>query len=211
MKKLMIVGLCALASLLLFACGGNPNGNDAPTETTVPLTTAFRFNIDKNDPCYHVIKEIEDVDIQLLRYVYYVYYDIDGDGAEELLTGWGGCLERVYTIRNGVAVRQEQYFGDAESSIPPAVFRNGTIRSVITREGEGPYSYYYYRFVDGNLELQIELVDDIHYSKYHRIGNGEVWPGTSITKEEFDQLKQEMEGDGHIVELDWKPLAEYGR
>ncbi|MCL2299140.1 MAG: hypothetical protein FWC27_03210, partial [Firmicutes bacterium] len=32
-----------------------------------------------------------------------------------------------------------------------------------------------------------------------------------ITKAEFDRLKNEFEGDGQTVELDWKPLAEYGR
>jgi hypothetical protein len=34
---------------------------------------------------------------------------------------------------------------------------------------------------------------------------------TPITQAEFDRVQNEMEGDGQVVELDWKPLAEYGR
>jgi hypothetical protein len=32
-----------------------------------------------------------------------------------------------------------------------------------------------------------------------------------LSPNEFDRVKQEFEDDGQVVEIDWKPLAEYGR
>jgi hypothetical protein len=84
------------------------------------------------------------------------------------------------------------------------------IRMIDTRGGEGVESTFYYRFEGGQLKLQIDLVNawGDYYQAYDidRVGLG-----TPITKAEYDRVKAEMEGDGQVVEIDWKPLAEYGR
>jgi len=54
------------------------------------------------------------------------------------------------------------------------------------------------------------LIDD--YGQCYRFNiYVDEFPGTPITKAEFDRVQKEFEGDGQTVELDWKPLAEYGR
>jgi len=173
-------------------------------EETTPQTTAISFKIDKNEPYYDVIKEYENYDIQLLRAEHYVYYDIDGDGTEEFLTGWGGSLERVYSIRNGVAVLQKQYYGDADSPVPPVLFSNGTIRA--SSADDYGINYAYYRFENGELRLQQILINLLDYEYFRR--ESDIIP---ITKEDYERLRKEMEGDSQVVELDWKPLTEYGQ
>jgi len=229
MKKTAFVWILLATSLCLFACEHimpseettttTVHPKDSPTirpeeSTSIPVFSTTKFNIDKNDPCYHVIKEIEDVDIQLLRYVYYAYYDIDGDGTEELLTGWGGSLERVYTIRNGVAVRQEQYFGPVGSDFSETrLFKNGTIR--VNSDNDSGYFFSYYRFEGGEIKGQLCLKRRLEHERYRREYDYSKDPVVAtdipITKAEFDRLRKEFEGDGQVVELDWKPLAEYGR
>jgi len=224
MKKLMTLVLC-LFLLLLCSCEKATSEKDTTNketsetlatnektttqhETTAPSTTDFSLNIDKNDPYYNVIKEYEDDDIQLLRAEHYVYYDIDGNGTKELLMGWGGSLERVYTIRNGVAVQQEEFYVHLDTAGPTVLFENGTIRGEGSGEG-GTLSNGYYRFEAGELKWKISL--NIESGEYLKRYPNDPMKSIPISKEEYDRLKKEMEGDGQLVELDWKPLAEYGR
>ena len=142
---------------------------------------------------------------------YYSFYDINGDGIEELLLSTDGsndnkCLHTVFVIQDGVAVWQEQFAPYPYFSPPPILFKNGTIWS--SSGIEEPFYYSYYRFIGGELKFQTLLKDD--YGKYYRM-HVQYGPIAPITKEEFDRLQKEFEGDGQVVELDWKPLAEYGR
>jgi len=152
---------------------------------------------------------------------HYALYDLDGDGAKELLLGVGngtadgtGILD-VYTIRDKKAVLQDIIVWNRRSG-PPLLFANGTIKFV---DQEMDWISYY-RFVDSELKLQIRLLDqgeyyewflrtqsvDPHFPPYSRVDLEEDIP---LAKEEFEQLQKEMEGDGQIVELDWRPLAAY--
>ena len=119
-----------LAGALLLGCvgcGGGPVGDDPTIRTTgqepisslgEPEVTEGTGNSDRYaDIINSIIKPYEGHPEQL-KGQYYALYDIDGDDKKEFLTGWGGRLERVFTIQNGVVVEQEQYYGNAESPNP---------------------------------------------------------------------------------------------
>ena len=210
----------ALAGLLLAcaACGGNAGGNDAPTETAAsgPFVTAAQINPNENDPYSSIIKDRYDLlfDESIYAYGrYYALHDIDGDGINELLLGyeaWDGkiSLLAVYAIQNDEAMRQEAFYTDPEYPVQSMIFQNGTIGSSGENDDEAFFAYY--RFTEGELALLPDLIAAQANSEteYFLAKKGEK---TSISKAEYDRVKEEMEGDGQVVELDWKPLAEYGR
>jgi len=228
---MLFAGLCA--------CGPVETENPrttatiAPTTVEAPLTSiAFEMiessmqtvtiKIEKNDPLSYVIEEYLEVYNECLydqnRNMsphYYALYDLDGNGTQELLIaelfGDDIRLYDVYVIRNGAAVRQEEFqtLGGGGITLPSVVFKNGTIRI------DGHYdvlpTIVYYRFKNGELRHQETLMDDFLGQQYLRHNRNNAFPGTPITKAEFDRVQKEMEGDGQVVELDWKPLTEYGR
>jgi len=174
----------------------------------------------KSDPYSKVIKEYQGY----RETYYYALHDIDGNGTEELLLGgeqWGGEVDLlgVYTIQSGVAVPQEEFniWGEGGSISPSWIFKNGTIK--VDLNNEEP-RYNYYCFVDEELKLQATLIkqlqvfdwdNQVYYDEFFRVSENGEWPGTSLTKEEFEQAMKELEGDGQVVVIDWKPLAEYER
>jgi len=193
MKKLIVVGLCALLAGLC-ACGQSE-------------TSKWKIKTNKKDPYSYVIKEYYDLNAYAR---YYALYDIDGNGTQELLMGvdhWGYIgLVAVYIIQNDVAIEQELWWMDEQP--PNLLFKNGTVRG----EGsgnEGILSYGYYRFEAGELKWQISL--NINNGEYFKRYPSDPMKFIPIDEEEYECLKLEFEGDGQIVELDWKPLAEYGR
>jgi len=234
MKKIFATLLCTLLAGLC-ACGRTipaerttiatitlettqtANTEEIATETTEASVSTVTIRTKKDDLHSYVIEEyleayykiLNDDNRHMLPYYYYLY-DIDGNGTKELLLGveWGGhiFLDAVYTIQNGVAVQQEAYFMDTTIGPPPLLYKNGTIR-VNRVDDTIIFYYYYFRFENGELKLQIMLIDDM--GRY--FSNKDPMKRTPITKSEFDRVKKEMEGDGQVVELDWKPLAEYGR
>jgi len=163
-------------------------------------------------PYSDILKEHYDLlfDEDIDPYVrYYTFQDIDNDGIEELLLGYeatvGVALISVFVIHNNDAVHQEQFSVDPEYPVLSLLFKNGTIRNSGNDESGGLF-YTYFLLEDGELKLQTVLTDN--WDGYFQFdGKKDI----SITKEEFDQLAKEFEGDGQVVELDWKPLAEYGR
>ena len=143
---------------------------------------------------------------------FYTLYDIDGNNTDELLLGVecvsGGIgLGAVYSIQNNVVVKQEEFVADIYYSSPSDVlFKNGTIRSESYDAGE--LNVAYFCFEDGELKFQTLLLDSRgNYYRMH-VQFGSLAP---ITKEEYDRLRKEYEGDGQLAALDWKPLEEYGR
>jgi hypothetical protein len=145
---------------------------------------------------------------------YYAFYDIDGDGTKEFMLGADSGNDgqskpicEVYSIQNGSATRQNDYPLWMEFYPPTVLLKNGTIRKSGT--DEVGLCHLYYRLEDGELKLQKLLIDNtLGYGYFRReYGNKDI----PITKAEFERLKAEMEGDGQIVKLDWKPLAEYGK
>ena len=138
------------------------------------------------------------------RNLQYAFYETDNQGTQALLLGADGALFDVYVIQNGIAVQQELFLGDQG---PTMLFKTGTIRTVTGYDG--PLLFSYYRFEDGVLKFQVDLYDD--EGEYYRTDNKDGWQEKLISKEEFDRLQKEYEGDGQEVQLDWKPLAEYGK
>ena len=184
--------------------------------TTMQYSTVPKAKIiaNKDDPYSYIIKEEYDsfydyhkdsIDLSgnpYLNHFHYAFYDIDGNGTKALLLGMYKCIETIFVVQNGVAVLQDQYSWDSESGIPSVIFKNGIIRS-------GDDYAKYYRFIDGELKmLQPMLVRTGYVTEYFR---REPSKDISITKEEYERLKREFEGNGEIVKIDWKPLAEYGK
>jgi len=181
-------------------------------ETTTKVYGTIKVNPD--DPYSDVAKKIFHDEVNDFNYcegyMYYALYDIDGNGTEEFIQGLGGgerkLINAVYAIQNGIALRQEEYwYPDVERALSALLFKNGTIRDI--NETDGELSFTYFRFENGALKRQTTLIDD--YGEYYRFNL--TIDKTRITKKEFNRLRKKYEGDGQVVELDWKPLAEYGR
>lgn len=138
---------------------------------------------------------------------YYALYNIN-DGKPVLLLGADGVykrlLYRIYAIQNGNAVQQELFWSDIESPYTAVLLSNCTIMRDGDNDGDLIFSYY--KFEDG--ELKVYRLKNCLGDYYWSIPEVEDPP---ITKEEFDRAQKEFEGDGQVVEIDWKPLAEFGR
>ena len=221
MKKLLAAVLC-LVLVGLCACGRRAMGETTTTDKTTQDTATNRYGqavvdikTDKKDPYSFVIKEHYDLffDENIDPYVkHFFLYDIDGDGTKELLLGMetysGIVLFAVYSIQDNIAARQEALTPWMEEfPFQRSLLKNGTIK-IEGRDEVGP-GYGYLRFEDGELRRQASL--GIDYGEYVRIYTENGYERVPITKAEFDRLQKEMEGDGQVVDLDWKPLAEYGR
>jgi len=198
-----------------------------PEETTITgetigvttKTSKRKIKTNKNDPYSYVIKEHYDLffDKDIDPYVkHYVLYDLDRDGTNELLLGtewWEGIgIFAVYSIKEGFAVRQEQFKLDPEEVPPPSLFRSGTLRYDFY--GEVGHGFIYYRFDSGELKkyMGLSIENDEYFRREYDHSKDPIAVNfIPITEEEFNRLQKEFEGDGQVVELDWKPLAEYGR
>lgn len=201
MKRVLVILLCLLL-MILGACGPTP-----PKETTKTIESESIPHFDILKPYYDYVNN----DPNSIPY-YYFLYDIDNNGTDELLIGVGYpasiCIESVYAVRDGVMVPQEKFFvyGGDLNICPSLIYNNGTVR---VDDNEGIQTFAYYQFEDGVLMLQTILFVDSYMDEYYRREYGNI--DIPLTKEEFDLVQKEYEGDGQVVELNWKPLAEYGK
>jgi len=204
MKKAFSALLCMLLASLC-AC-----------EAFGPSATPGKIKTNKDDPNSYIIEEyygyMNDVNRNVPPY-YYFAYDVDSNGSVELLLGteeWDGeiVLWSVFAVQNGVSLWQEEFsvLGEGGSTLPSLVYRNGTIRTSSFVEEEW---LKYYRFEAGVLKERAWLARTNEGDHYRFYPNDNA--KHPIAKEEYDRVKAEMEGDGQVVELDWKPLTEYGR
>ena len=227
MKKLLIALLCLLFAGLC-ACEPTTSEKETTTQKTNTEITAtdttkvsiptFTIKTNPEDPYSYevdryldIYNEIINGDSQFMPPYYYFLYDIDDNGTKELLLGfeWEGkmYLESVHVIKDGIAVRQEALPKWMAGLPPSLLFMNGTIRGAAG--GDNNLSYGYYRFEAGELKWKISL--EYESGEYFLRYPDNLTKFIPTTKEEYERLKKEMEGDGQLVELDWKPLAEYGR
>jgi len=231
MKRLFIAGLCLLFASL-YACGKVTLPEETTTtttmaETTKIPTTTIAFKPNPDDPYSYVIADALEESGNWLadrvwRYEDYVLYDTDGKGTMALLLGWEnseGFICEIFTLRNGVAERK--------FSIPDGsndhVIRMMKTGYIYTEDLHGAGTTRgYYCFEDGQLRLAAGLGGYEDVSGYFRVDptDGErdfffgfVPDGTEvpINDEECRRLVKEFVGDWEPAELDWKPLAEYGR
>ena len=208
MKKLFSALLC-LCLLVLCACGR------AMPKELAPYRSILRK--------HYVSSKLWSILYDGVKH--YAFYDLDGDGTEELLLGAEqgpltliGILD-VYTIKDKKAVFQDVTVWDRRNP-PPELFENGTIKTFDNENDR----FSYYRFEAGELKFKTRLFDNVEYQAWLELGGWEIddeflyslqFPfdpdkeDIPLTKEEFEQLQKDMEGDGQTVELDWKPLSEY--
>jgi len=238
MKKLTITFLCLLFTGLC-ACQQGVRSEEKATTTTRKSGTEepkpiITIKTSEDDPFSTIIsdqvnwlmeKYIETNDIHYYERAseqQYSLYDINGNGTTALLLGWensNGQVGEIYTAQNNVAEQRLSVFEDAGDSMI-YVLKNGCI---YTEQADGSGTKGYYRFEDGQLKLVAGLgyYGDIDGSVFRVDPTGEerdyffdfIPDGTEvpISDEEGRRLYKELVGDGQLAELDWKPLAEYGR
>ena len=219
MKKLCIALLCVLL-VGLCACGqGEPDevlttalfGAEATTEAVkaTPLSPA-EIKALESGPYADVLNSLVWRYHEELREEYYALCDIDGDGTDELLVQYNRVMNHglygytAYTLQNGVAVQQEEFYCNSVSASPLVVFKNGVVKT------DDRYLTYF-RFDDGELKIHTRLFDepDSEFGRYSSYSPLISSKRTPITKNEFDRLQKEMEGNGQTVYVNWKTLAEY--
>jgi len=154
----------------------------------------------------------------------YALYDTDGNGTMALLLGVEnpyGFAREIFTIQNGVVERKlnvNNYQDAGDSMI--YMLKTGY---VCTEQANGPGgTKRCYRFENGQLKFVAGLGGYEHNNGGFRVdptgGDRDFFfdfvpDGTEvrISNDEYMRLIDEFIGDWEPVELDWKPLAEYGR
>ena len=157
----------------------------------------------------------------------YCLYDINSDGTEELIIAnvdilggtsiyeehegitaqytYGILISRVYTIKDGDAVRANQLIvgGNAYQTI---LLDTGMIK-VIHRTPRNP-QITYYKMVGDDFEVVGGCLYKNFDNEYFYDGNDEE---VKITEEEFNRRIAEIEGDATPVEIEWKRIDQYGQ
>jgi len=198
MKKLLVLALCLLL-LCLCACGPK---------------------VSKSDPFSYVVKDYcnrmkddgvrYDYDGHLIT-VKYALWDIDDNNTKALLL-YGLWFYDVYVIKDGVAVLQQSFKKEDDADdLDASLLENGTIMvTAYQKEGnriETVNSFYHFK--DGELKLQAKLIGVFGGNYFYASTDDNRIP---ITEEEYVQLMEEYaKGGFESPDLDWKPLAEYGR
>ncbi|MCR4616340.1 MAG: hypothetical protein K5756_09360, partial [Clostridiales bacterium] len=166
---------------------------------------------------------------------FYAFYDIDGNGTEELLiarteylwgSGYFSTRDPYLPVERGV-VFYEIYSFDGESvqkvkCIPSYrwdhFFYNLGGRDVLTNGliryygGSPEYvSYIYFKYSDGGIEFIKELLCGEEKTQLvtetDDKGNNIY---KDITKSEFDRIKAETEDGAKMVDIDWQTLKSFG-
>ena len=235
MRKLFIAPLCLLLAGLC-ACG-----QTAPSEkTTAKITeelaettieavppTKFEFEPNPDDPFSFVIadRKVETGIVWPVDFSSdcYALYDTDGKGTMALLLGGAnsnGEVREIYTLQDGVMERKlnaNDYEKVGDSMI--RILKTGYL---YTERLNGSPTRGYYRFEDGQLKLVVDLGgydDDSGSFRIDPTGTERdfffdfVPDGTEvrIAAEEHKRLVKKFVGNWEPADLDWKPLAEYGR
>ena len=245
MKKLIILILAAIGFITCFSgCGsptqtdetaaGGTKGGEALTEKgTIPFYTK-EIKVDPSDPysedikgyCERVLSRFvnegkSDFEwyMRQIPYMYYCFYDLNGDGVEEMLLGdWKKVgkhtddlnapralkLSAVATLKDGEVERinfDELYW--SEFIYDRVLYSNGL---VMTTWGPEKNPSCIFAYFDGKELKQKDFLfhlmpDDI----YLEIDESE------MTEEEYYRRIDENIGDATPVDIEWKRIDEYGR
>ena len=130
----------------------------------------------------------------------YALHDIDGNGTMALLLASPGGISNIYTIQDGVSVQIKSFpFGDEDGA---RLLSNGVIAQHYELEIR------FYRFEDGELIRFATLVSGVGgVNNYHILADGTEIP---ITWDERWEISERYGGDWMPMNLDWRPLAEFG-
>ena len=243
MKKLFAIILCA-AAVFLTACGMNSGGETtAPIEANTAESSAKSSDIpfytkeikdDPSDPYADYAKEIcgdivdgwqdwntNNFELYFKRknYTYYSFYDLNGDGTDEMLLGeWVKVgdytddlnpprelkLSAVCTVREGSVrcFRFENLYA-AEFIYDRVILSNGLI---MTTYGNRKNPSYFFAVFDGaSLIMKDHIYHSMPDDTYGREGN------VKITEEEYHRLIAENIGDATPVEIEWRRIDQYGQ
>lgn len=162
---------------------------------------------------------------------YYYLYDIDGNGIKELILGdWksvtnnvGDLVEfapteimisHICTLKNGEVTKQESFWWQNNYLWDTVLLSNGLIRQSM---GFEEYPSYFYFFVENEtlkFKFGVCYTQDVNgdrfYSYVAEAEDGK-YIEEKITKEEFERLRDEANGDAEVVEINWKRIDEYGK
>ena len=151
---------------------------------------------------------------------YYAFYDIDGNGIDELLTGETEIgknkdvsLLNIFSIENGMVTPQDfmGYFDLDEEA--PVIYSNGIVYK--PTRGELGAGYHYYRMENGELKNLCGFVTE---SGFRISDTCMMWVNKDGEKTEceingfiakivIDSLNSYL-GFSKIVEPDWQPMSE---
>ena len=209
------------------------------TDFVIPELSSVNIKTSPDDPYSFFIKERyegiyewqQQVDPEAFaefdkyaRDVYYFLYDIDKDGTDELIMGdWKKTtldvedpnppkkilISSIYTIKNGevVEINTQPWFRP-DYIWDRVLLTNGLIRTSFGNE-KNP-SYIFLGFKDGEAVLNCAIY-------YYKSNDGyvqqfaDINTSIDITKEEFERLRDEANGDAEVVEINWKRIDEYGK
>ena len=216
MKKLFAALLCLLLAGLC-ACGQATS----PEETTTVVERPTWLAADAHTAFSSIIEDALNQPKGYDTLKDFILYDTGCESAPALLAGvdnFNGYIHEIYTFQNGAAKQVlciDYETGDCYINI---------LKTGIIKTGSfGVSTNSYYRFdEEGQLKLIMKLDSYGDYRGLFRVDpTGEkkdfdfyfTPDGTEvhISQKKFERLKEEIEGDGEVVDLDWKPLAEYGR
>ncbi len=150
---------------------------------------------------------------------FYAFYDIDGNGIDELLTGETEIgknkdvsLLNIFSIENGMVTPQDfmGYFDLDEEA--PVIYSNGIVYK--PTRGELGAGYHYYRMENGELKNQCGFVTE---SGFRINDTCMMWVNKDGEKTEceingfiakifIDSLNSYL-GFSKIVEPDWQPMS----
>ena len=221
MKRVLIALLC-LPLLALFACQLEKLDDDPFFAVIASMIDGLEQALAEIEPdeLEQLAQEIGVDSSELLDYyrnrfrehVRYALHDIDGKEVM-LIDSEGGREFTLYAIQNGVAVLQGSWDDHSGRIESPVLFENGTI--LVVQHLEGHISHRHFRFEGEELVLYAILshetgIENPHFYHRDRVGNRRMAEFTRITEAEFEWLRAELEG-GDPAELDWRPVAEFGR
>ena len=244
MKRFIVLVLAAML-LLLCSCGadGGKETETAPIDASAAETSAKSNDIpfytkeikgDPSDPYADYAKEIcGDIvdgwrgwntnDFELYfkgkKYTYYSFYDLNGDGTDEMLLGeWVKVgdytddpnpprelkLSAVCTVKEGsVQCFDFEDLYTAEFIYDRVILSNGLVMT--TYGNEKKPSCFFAAFDGTSLVMKDNVYyfasDDTYYYGYDNV----------ITEEEYYRRIDENIGDATPVEIEWKRIDEYGQ
>lgn len=244
MKKLIILILAAML-LLLCSCGAD-GGKETETtliDASAAATSEKSDNIpfytkeikdDPSDPysgyikkyCERVVSRFMEEGLsdfewymRQIPYMYYCFYDLNGDGVEEMLLGdWRKVgkytddldpprerkLSAVATLKDGeVEYMAFDSLHWSEFIYDRVLYSNGLVMT--TYGNEKKPSCFFAAFDGTSLVMKDNVYyfasDDTYYYGYDNV----------ITEEEYHRRIDEAIGDATPVEIEWKRIDEYGQ
>ena len=219
------------------AAAGTKGGEALTEKGTIPFYTK-EIKDDPSDPYADYAKEIcGDIvdgwqdwntnDFELYfkgkNYTYYSFYDLNGDGTDEMLLGeWVKVgdytddpnpprklkLSAVCAIKNGEIKRSDcDSLFWSEFIYDRVVLSNGII---MTTWGYPDFPNYVFYYFDGiSLRLKYMITFSKISNGYSVISEDET--ESEIDKRAFIRLRDEAIGDATPVEIEWKRIDEYGQ